>query len=68
MSADVLRLECDVLIPAALENQVTEVNASDIRAKIVLEGANGPTTPGAEQILAIAVSLSYPTSTRMPAA
>lgn len=51
VSADVLRLECDVLIPAALENQVTEVNASDIRAKIVLEGANGPTTPGAEQIL-----------------
>ena len=51
VSADVLRLDCDVLIPAALENQVTEVNASDIRAKIVLEGANGPTTPGAEQIL-----------------
>jgi glutamate dehydrogenase (NAD(P)+) len=41
------KLEVDVLIPAALENQITMENAPDIRAKIVTEGANGPTTPDA---------------------
>lgn len=50
-SADALELECDILIPAALENQITEANAPRIKAKIVLEGANGPTTPEAEEIL-----------------
>ncbi|MBK6796249.1 MAG: Glu/Leu/Phe/Val dehydrogenase [Acidobacteria bacterium] len=50
-SADALELECDVLIPAALENQITENNAGRIKAKIIVEGANGPTTPGAEEIL-----------------
>ncbi|HEU4389643.1 MAG TPA: Glu/Leu/Phe/Val dehydrogenase [Blastocatellia bacterium] len=50
-SGDALELECDVLIPAALENQLNERNAPKIRAKIVLEGANGPTTPEAEDIL-----------------
>jgi glutamate dehydrogenase (NAD(P)+) len=50
-SADALELECEILIPAALENQLTGDNASRIRAKIVLEGANGPTTPEAENIL-----------------
>ena len=44
-------LECDVLIPAALENQITEKNASEIKAKLVLELANGPTTPEADDIL-----------------
>lgn len=48
---EALQLECDVLIPAALENQLTRKNAPNIRAKIVLEGANGPTTPDAEEIL-----------------
>ncbi len=46
-----LELECDVLIPAALENQLTRENAPRIKARIVLEGANGPTTPEAEEIL-----------------
>jgi len=50
-SDDVLELDCDVLIPAALENQITLANAHRVRAKIVAEAANGPTTPGADRIL-----------------
>jgi glutamate dehydrogenase (NAD(P)+) len=48
---DLLRLECEVLVPAALENVITEKNAAEIRAIIVAEGANGPTTPDADKIL-----------------
>jgi glutamate dehydrogenase (NAD(P)+) len=44
-------LDVDVLVPAALENQITEDNAADIRARIVVEGANGPTTPEAHQMM-----------------
>ena len=49
--AAVLELDCDVLVPAALENQLTEANAARVKAPIILEGANGPTTPEAEAIL-----------------
>ena len=44
-------LDCDVLLPAALENQITTANAGAITARLVVEGANGPTTPQAEDIL-----------------
>lgn len=48
---DVLTMECDILVPAALENVITSKNANDIKARIVAEGANGPTTTNADKIL-----------------
>ncbi|MFS0601772.1 Glu/Leu/Phe/Val family dehydrogenase [Peribacillus frigoritolerans] len=48
---ELLELECDILVPAAIENQITEENAADIKASIVVEAANGPTTIEATQIL-----------------
>lgn len=48
---ELLAIDCEILIPAALENQITCDNASSIQAKIVAEGANGPTTPEGDKIL-----------------
>jgi glutamate dehydrogenase (NAD(P)+) len=48
---ELLQAECDILIPAALQNQITKQNADKIKAKLVAEGANGPTTPEADKTL-----------------
>ncbi|MBI3747202.1 MAG: Glu/Leu/Phe/Val dehydrogenase [Chloroflexi bacterium] len=47
----VLEVECEILIPAALENQITERNADKVKARLIAEAANGPTTPEADRIL-----------------
>jgi len=48
---ELLTMAVDILVPAATENQITEVNAAKVRAKVVVEGANGPTSPEADPIL-----------------
>ncbi|MBV9359441.1 MAG: Glu/Leu/Phe/Val dehydrogenase, partial [Chloroflexi bacterium] len=50
-NAELLELECDILVPAALEGVLTEANAGRVRARVVAEAANGPTTPEADDIL-----------------
>ena len=49
-NADLLEADCDVLVPAALEKQLTSENAGRIKARLIVEGANGPTTPDADRI------------------
>ena len=48
---ELLGLECDILIPAALENQIRRDNAAAVKARLICEAANGPTTPAADRIL-----------------
>ncbi len=48
---DLLTTDCDILIPAALENQITEINSPNIKTKIIAEAANAPTTPAGEEVL-----------------
>ncbi len=59
-SGDALEMECDILIPAALENVINGENASRIKAKIIGEGANGPLTPDADEILALKGAIVVP--------
>jgi glutamate dehydrogenase (NAD(P)+) len=49
-NAELMELDCDVLIPAAIENQLTQANATEVKASVIVEAANGPTTPDADQI------------------
>ena len=57
---DLLLLDCDVLAPCALEQVITEENAGQVKAKLVVEGANGPVTPAADEILQDAGALVLP--------
>ena len=59
-SGDALEMDCDILIPAALENVINGENAPRIKAKIIGEGANGPLTPDADEILALRGSVVVP--------
>ena len=52
LTTPIVEYDCDILVPAALENQITRENADRVKARIVAEGANGPTTPDADRILA----------------
>jgi glutamate dehydrogenase (NAD(P)+) len=51
LPGSIIEVDCDILVPAALENQITSDNSGRVRARIVAEGANGPTTPDADKIL-----------------
>ncbi|MBA4394303.1 MAG: glutamate dehydrogenase, partial [Desulfobacca sp.] len=48
---ELLELKCDILVPSALGNQITSENATKLHCRMIVEGANGPTTPGADNIL-----------------
>ncbi len=49
---DIISVDCDILLPSALENAITLANVGKVKAKIIAELANGPTTPGADRVLA----------------
>ncbi len=51
LDSPIVEVDCDILIPAALENQITQENAERVKARVVAEGANGPTTPDADRLL-----------------
>ncbi|HEX7295688.1 MAG TPA: hypothetical protein VF251_08060, partial [Pyrinomonadaceae bacterium] len=51
-SDDIIGVDCDILLPSALENAITLSNVGKVKAKIIAELANGPTTPGADRVLA----------------
>ena len=57
---ELLALDVDILVPAALEGVITEANAPHVRAPLIVEGANGPTTPGADQVLSDRGSVVVP--------
>jgi glutamate dehydrogenase/leucine dehydrogenase len=57
---DVLTVDCDILLPAALENAITLKNVGQVKAKIIAELANGPTTPGADRVLAESGTMLIP--------
>jgi glutamate dehydrogenase (NAD(P)+) len=59
-TSDALELECDILVPAALENVINKDNAPRIKAKIIAEAANGPLTPDADEILTAKGALVVP--------
>jgi glutamate dehydrogenase (NAD(P)+) len=59
-NAELLELPCDVLIPAAMGGQITKENAGKIKAKLIIEGANGPTTPEADDILSSKKTILVP--------
>ena len=63
---ELLTLDVDFLIPAAIEGQITGRNADKVRAKVIVEGANGPTTPEADKILQEKSVKSFQTSWRTP--
>ena len=50
-ASELFAVDCEICIPAALGNQITEANAAQVKASVIAEGANGPTTPQAEEIL-----------------
>ena len=50
-SSDPITVDCNILVPAALQNAITAENAGDVKAKLIIEGANGPTVPDADKIL-----------------
>jgi glutamate dehydrogenase (NAD(P)+) len=65
---DLLALDVDILVPAALGGVIHGGNARDVRARLIIEGANAPVTPAADEVLDEQGVTVVPTSWRMPAA